>query len=85
MRGAVLGEYFADVYVERCLIGEQKAAREIADEHVAQRLGYRRAARVEHGLIINFGAARFAIRKYAMSKIIADNASPPMLHDAHWP
>ncbi|MBM4067371.1 MAG: GxxExxY protein [Planctomycetes bacterium] len=59
--GFALGEYFADLFVEGILIVELKAARTMADEHIAQVLGYLRAARVEHGLLLNFGAGRFAI------------------------
>jgi len=63
----VVGEYFADLLIEDQLIVELKAAKAIADEHVAQVLGYLRASRMEHGLLVNFGAGRFAIKKYAMS------------------
>ena len=72
--GTVLGEYFADLLVENCLIVELKAARTIADEHVAQILGYLRASRIEHGLLVNFGAAKFSIKKFVMSDA---KASPP--------
>jgi GxxExxY protein len=47
--GTVVGEYFADWLVEDCLIVELKAAKSVADEHVAQVLGYLRASRMEHG------------------------------------
>jgi GxxExxY protein len=66
--GMVIGEYLADLIVENRLIIELKAARAIAEEHVAQTLGYLRSARIEHGLLMNFGAARFEIRKYALSR-----------------
>ena len=72
--GTVLGEYFADLVIENCLIVELKAARAIADEHVAQILGYLRASRIEHGLLVNFGAGKFSIQKLVMSDA---NASPP--------
>ena len=36
---------------------------------MAQVLGYLRASRVEHGLLINFGAPKFEIKKYALSRI----------------
>lgn len=50
------------------LIIELKAAKALADEHVAQILGYLRASRIEHGLLINFGAPKFEIKKYALSQ-----------------
>ena len=62
--GTVIGEYFADLLVDNCLIVELKAAKTIADEHVAQTLGYLKASRIEHGLLINFGSYRFQIRKF---------------------
>src|SRR2546422_10537412 len=49
--GTVIGEYLADLLVENSLIVELKAARTIADEHIAQILGYLKASRIEHGLL----------------------------------
>jgi GxxExxY protein len=65
--GTIIGEYFADLLIDDRLIIELKAAKTIADEHVAQMLGYLTSARIEHGLLINFGSYRFEIKKYAMS------------------
>jgi GxxExxY protein len=65
--GTVIGEYFADLLVEKELIVELKACKAFASEHVAQILGYLRACRIEHGLLINFGASRLQIKKYALS------------------
>jgi GxxExxY protein len=64
--GTVLGDYFADLVVDDRLIVEVKACQTLAPEHTAQLLGYLKSARVERGLLINFGSARFQIRKYAM-------------------
>jgi len=65
--GTVLGEYFVDLFVESKLIVELKACKALAPEHTAQLLGYLRACQIEHGLLINFGAPKFQIRKYALS------------------
>jgi GxxExxY protein len=67
--GTVLGDFSADLMVEDSLIIELKACRTLADEHIAQLPGYLRATRVEHGLLINFGAARLQIRKFALSDV----------------
>lgn len=67
--GTVIGEFVADLLVDGRLIVELKAARALADEHIAQVLGYMRASRQEHGLLINFGSARFQIRKFILSEI----------------
>lgn len=65
--GASLGEYFADLLVDGRLLVELKAVSQICDAHTAQLLGYLRSTRLEHGLLINFGAPSFAIRKYVLS------------------
>jgi GxxExxY protein len=65
--GALLGEFFADLFVEGQLIVELKAVRALVDEHVAQLLGYLRASHIEHGLLINFGSPKLEVRKYALS------------------
>ena len=44
--GTLLGAFFADLLVNQNLIIELKAGRALADEHVAQLLGYLRAARI---------------------------------------
>jgi len=64
--GTPLGEFVADLFVEDELLIELKASRALADEHVAQLLGYLRACRREHGLLINFGAPKIQIKKYAL-------------------
>ena len=66
--GTEIGDYLADLLIDGRLVVELKAAKTIADEHVAQTLGYLKASRIEHGLLINFGSYRFQIRKYALSQ-----------------
>jgi GxxExxY protein len=63
----VLGDYFAYLLVEKELIVELKACNALSSEHVAQLLGYLRACRMEHGLLINFGAPKLQIKKFALS------------------
>jgi GxxExxY protein len=65
--GTLLGEYFADLFIEGCLMVELKAVKTIADEHVAQILGYLKSGRIETGLLINFGAAKLYVKKYLMT------------------
>ena len=67
--GTILGDYLADLFIEDCLIVELKACKCLADEHVAQLLGYLRSCQIEHGLLINFGASRLEIRKFKLSQI----------------
>jgi GxxExxY protein len=67
--GTILGDYIADLFVEKCLLVELKAVKKLADEHVAQLLGYMRACKIEHGLLINFGASKLEIKKYILSVV----------------
>ena len=64
--GTLLGDYYADIFAENKLIVEIKACKTLAPEHTAQLLGYLRATNIEHGLLINFGAPKFQIRKFIL-------------------
>jgi len=66
--GTLLGDLDIDLLVANELIIELKAVRTVLNEHVAQLLGYLRASRKEHGLLINFGAPVLQIKKYALSQ-----------------
>lgn len=61
--GTELGDFYADLFIDNCLIVEIKACNGLCDEHVAQLLGYLRSSKVEHGLLINFGASRLQVKK----------------------
>ena len=74
--GTGIGDYFADLFVDDRLVVELKAAKALADEHVAQVLGYLKATRIEHGLLINFGSYRFEIKKYVLSQKPAGDFTP---------
>jgi GxxExxY protein len=65
----VLGDYFADLFVEGCLIVELKAVRAIDNDHIAQLLGYLRSSRIPTGLLINFGAGKLYVKKYLMTDL----------------
>ena len=66
--GTVLGDYHSDLIIEDRLLVELKAVRTLLKAHVAQVLGYLKSTRMEHGLLMNFGAPKFQIRKYAYSQ-----------------
>src|ERR1035438_9477972 len=66
--GTLIGDYMADLLVEGVLIVELKAAKTLVPEHEAEILGYLKSARLEHGLLINFGSYKFEIRKYVWSE-----------------
>jgi GxxExxY protein len=54
-RGHLVGEYFADIVVNRCVILELKTAESISRAHEAQLINYLRATDFEVGLLLNFG------------------------------
>jgi GxxExxY protein len=66
--GTMIGDYLADLLVEGVLIVELKAAKALIPEHEAEILGYLKSARLEHGLLINFGSYKFEIRKFVWSE-----------------
>lgn len=68
--GTELGEFFADLFIENCLVIEIKACRRLVNEHVAQLLGYLKTCRRETGLLINFGCAKLQIKKYMYSQSV---------------
>lgn len=65
--GTLLGALKVDLLIEARLICEIKSTSALVSEHVAQLLGYLRASRIEHGLLINFGAPQLQIRKYILN------------------
>jgi GxxExxY protein len=64
--GTVLGDYYADQFVEDSIVVELKACRSLIDGHAAQILGYLRASRQRHGLLINFGSPVIQIKKFVL-------------------
>jgi GxxExxY protein len=66
--GTVLGEFRADLFVAKSLLVEIKAVKRLNNEHIAQILGYLRAARIEHGLLINFGGSKLEVHKYILNE-----------------
>jgi len=65
--GTLIGEFFADLYVENRLVVELKAARAVINEHIAQLLGYLKSGRIEAGMLINFGSPVLHVKKYLMT------------------
>ena len=66
--GTPLGDFFADLLVENELVVELKAVRQLVDEHTAQVLGYLRASRLEHAMLVNFGAPVIQFKKFIFNE-----------------
>jgi len=65
-KGRIVGQYVADIMVDRKLIVEVKAVRELAKEHEVQLVNYLKATGMEVGLLINFGK-KVQVRRRAFS------------------
>lgn len=59
----LVGEYFADIVVQNCVIIEVKAVKKLSHEHEAQLLNYLKATNIETGLLLNFGAKPEIMRR----------------------
>ncbi len=60
----LVGEYYADLVVENCVIVELKAAESLSAANEAQLLNYLKATKIEVGLLLNFGQKPEYKRKY---------------------
>lgn len=66
---SVVGEYRADIVVEKKIILEIKAIQHLLPVHEAQLVNYLTATKIDCGLLINFGGERLEIkRKYRTYK-----------------
>ena len=54
-RGRKVGQYFADLLVDKTVLLELKATRTLESAHEAQLLHYLRATEIEVGILLNFG------------------------------
>jgi GxxExxY protein len=61
--GTKLGHYTADLLIEGVLVVELEACQTLRQEDVAQLFGYLRGSRLQHGMLINFGAAKIQLKK----------------------
>src|SRR5262245_38402555 len=54
-RGHLVGDFFADIFVERAVILELKSASDLVSANESQLLNYLKASPAEVGLLLNFG------------------------------
>ncbi len=54
-KGNEVGEYFADILVNDCIILELKACDKLLQAHEFQLINYLKATKIEVGLLLNFG------------------------------
>ena len=72
--GHVVGEYYADLWVEERVIVEIKTVAALDKSHESQLVNYLVATGVDLGLLINFGASVQVKRKYR--KYVPMNIAP---------
>ena len=73
-RGKCVGDFFADLLVEKKVIVELKAVKAIAPEHQAQIINYLNATGIEVGLLINFGNPKLEYKRFTRSKKLNTDA-----------
>lgn len=61
--GTVVGDYVADLIVDQKIVVEIKAVTALNNMHIAQILNYLKTTRIRDGLLINFGSAKYEVRK----------------------
>ncbi len=64
--GVVVGDYFADLIIERTVIVELKAVDRTADIHQAQCLNYLKGTGLPICLLMNFGKPRVEVKRLRM-------------------
>ena len=62
-RGQAVGEFFADLLVDRKVIIELKAVKSLLAEHQAQLINYLKTTELEVGLLINFGNPKLEFKR----------------------
>lgn len=72
--GVVVGDFVADLRVEKALLVELKAILALATAHEVQLAHDLTATNIEEGLLLNFGAPRLEFRTYR----------PPAPHSGHF-
>ena len=62
----MVGEYYADIFVERAVIIELKVVKCIDSTHIAQTLNYLKACNLHCGIILNFKNQKLEIKRVVL-------------------
>lgn len=62
--GRVVGEYYAGLWVNECVVIEIKAAQTLVKHHEVQLVNYLTATGIDCGLLLNFGPSVQVKRKF---------------------
>jgi GxxExxY protein len=76
--GIMVGDYFADLVVNQCVIIEMKCSASINPAHEAQLVNYLKATGMEVGLLLNFGPKpEFKRKIFSQHAVIHQSNSYP--------
>ncbi len=67
-RKRIVGDFYADLFVEGKVVVELKTAKAIAPEHQAQIINYLKATGIEVGLLIHFGNPKLEFKRFTRHK-----------------
>ena len=62
--GEVVGEYYADLWVDDSVVVEVKAVQTLVKRHEVQLVNYLAATNIDNGLLLNFGSSVEVKRKF---------------------
>lgn len=65
--GVLVGNYVADLIVEKCVVVELKYAKNLDEAHLAQCLNYLKATGKTLALLINFGSNRVQVKRVVLN------------------
>jgi GxxExxY protein len=69
-KNQIVGEYYADLFIDNAVIVEVKAADSLVIEHEYQLINYLKATDIEIGILLNFGLRAKFKRKIYSNKLI---------------
>lgn len=65
-KGVLVGEYYADLFVDESVVVELKVAKKYCDKDEAQLLNEIKASKIKVGLLINFGRDKVEFKRMVM-------------------
>jgi GxxExxY protein len=65
-KNVVVGEYFADIIVEKCVILELKAQQKLPQAGKAQLLNYLKATGLHLGMLVNFAFPKASVKRVVL-------------------
>jgi GxxExxY protein len=77
--GTEVGVFQADLIIDDQLVVELKAVESLTITHSIQLINYLAAARIEHGLLLNFGSKSLQFKTKTRTSPANDPADPPNL------